>query len=238
MSLSSKFGPYVIASGVALLVIAMSLEAFAQRVPQPAAPANPRQANPNAPANPRQANPNAPANPRQANPNAPANPRGNAATPQNAAPATARGGDKTAANNNPTIVGQVVAYEADKSITVEVKRRGGQSIERQFNIVKDKSTIELLGDTKKIAKGTTVSVWSDKDDTKLAARIKAGTPAAGARGQTNAVNPANPGRTRQANPTNPGNVRTPNANGATPNVRGQANPANPAPNPGRRVPQN
>lgn len=233
MSLSNQLRRCVVAGGVSVAMFATSLAAFAQRVPQPAPQV------PNAGRQP--GNAAAPANPRQANPNAPANPRGNAAAPENAAPARARGRDKAVAGNAPTIVGQVVAYEADKSITVAAKRRGGQSGETQFNIVKDKSTIELVGDTKEITKGTTVSVWTDKDDAKLATKIKAGTATAGTRGQTNGANPANPanpGRARQANPANPGNVRTPDANGATPNVRGQANPNNPAPNPGRRGQQN
>src|SRR5262245_6682891 len=111
MSLSAQFGRCVVVGGVSVACFVISFEAFAQRGRQPG---------PQGPGAGRQpGHAVAPANRRQANPNAPANPRGNAAAPDNAAPATTRRGDRAAANNNaPTIVGQVVAYEADKSITV------------------------------------------------------------------------------------------------------------------------
>ncbi|MCI0379858.1 MAG: DUF1549 and DUF1553 domain-containing protein [Gemmataceae bacterium] len=81
----------------------------------------------------------------------------------------------------PTASGKVVAFEADKSIAVEVKQRGGQSKKFDFAIVKDKTKVEFLGVTKTIDVGTEVKVWADKDNPKTAARIVAGTPQPGNR---------------------------------------------------------
>ncbi len=75
----------------------------------------------------------------------------------------------------PTATGKVVAYEADKSITIEVRQRGGQTKKVEFAIVKDKTKVELLGMTKAIEVGTEVRIWADKDNPKAAARITAGT---------------------------------------------------------------
>lgn len=75
----------------------------------------------------------------------------------------------------PAATGKVVAYEADKSITVEVKQRGGAVRKVEFVIVKDKTKVELTGSAKAIELATEVKVWADKDDAKLAARIIAGT---------------------------------------------------------------
>ncbi len=75
----------------------------------------------------------------------------------------------------PTAAGKVVAYEVGKSITVEVKKRGGQTEKLEFAIVKDKTKVELLGTTKAIEVGTEVRIWADKDNPKTAARISAGT---------------------------------------------------------------
>ncbi|MCI0359312.1 MAG: hypothetical protein L0211_12610 [Planctomycetaceae bacterium] len=98
----------------------------------------------------------------------------------------------------PTIVGKVAAYEADKSITVEVKMRGGKSRQTEFSIVKDQTKIELLGDAKEIAVGLPVSVWAGKDNPKSATRIVAGAnnarPQPGNRPNRNPPN---------ANPSNP-----------------------------------
>ncbi len=95
--------------------------------------------------------------------------------------------------------GQIAAYEAEKSITVEVKQRGGQTRKTEFNIVKDRTKIELAGDAKEIEVGLPVTVWSDKDEPQLAARIVAG------------QNTSPPPRTRRPsnNPTNPNPARTP-----------------------------
>lgn len=54
----------------------------------------------------------------------------------------------------PTATGKVIAYEAGKSITVEVKKRGGLVEKREFTVVKDKTKVELLGRTKAIELGT------------------------------------------------------------------------------------
>jgi hypothetical protein len=74
----------------------------------------------------------------------------------------------------PTATGKVVAYEADKSVTVEVKKRGGLTEKLEFVVVKDKTRVELLGATKTLEVGTEVRIWADKDNPKAAARIAAG----------------------------------------------------------------
>src|SRR5262245_2229180 len=76
----------------------------------------------------------------------------------------------------PTVTGKVAAYDAGKFITVEVKKRNEPVTQHQFAIVKDKTKVELLGETKAIAVGVPVQVWADKDNPKVAARIVAGTP--------------------------------------------------------------
>ena len=70
----------------------------------------------------------------------------------------------------PTATGKVIAFEGDKSLTVEVKKRGGQVEKVEFAIVKDRTKVELLGTTKAIEIGTEVRVWADKDNPKAAAR--------------------------------------------------------------------
>ena len=86
-----------------------------------------------------------------------------------------------AAAEAPAIVGQVAAIQADKSITVEVKQRGGTTRQSEFSIVKDQTKIELLGDAKAIAVGMPVSIWADKDNPKLASRVVVGGSPAAAR---------------------------------------------------------
>jgi uncharacterized protein DUF1553/uncharacterized protein DUF1549 len=92
-------------------------------------------------------------------------------------PRTRRTNNRAAAEAA-TAVGQVAAFEADKSITVEVRQRGGQTRKSQFSIDKDRTKIELAGEAKEIAVGLPVSVWADKNDPKLAARIVAGAASA------------------------------------------------------------
>jgi hypothetical protein len=70
----------------------------------------------------------------------------------------------------PTIVGKVVAYEANKSITIESTTRAGTR-KSDFSIVKDKTKIELPNRVKDIQVGMILPVWADKDDPKLAIRI-------------------------------------------------------------------
>src|SRR5262245_1007116 len=68
-------------------------------------------------------------------------------------------GDATA----PAATGKVVAYDAGKSLTVEVKQRGGLTKKVEFVIVKDKTKVELTGTIRAIEVGTDVKVWADKD---------------------------------------------------------------------------
>lgn len=77
----------------------------------------------------------------------------------------------------PTATGKVLAYEADKSVTIEVKRRAGKVEKLDFAIVKDKTKLELPPAAKTLEVGTEVRVWADKDNPKNAARIAAGTGA-------------------------------------------------------------
>jgi len=83
----------------------------------------------------------------------------------------------------PTVKGKVVAYEADKSITVETKARGGEAKNTEFALVKDKTKIELSAGAKAVEVGVTVSVWADKDDPKAAAKVVVQGAAAPGRGQ-------------------------------------------------------
>ncbi len=53
--------------------------------------------------------------------------------------AQGRGGNQA---EPPTLKGKVAAYEADASITLETKVRGGQINKTEFSIVKDKTKIE------------------------------------------------------------------------------------------------
>ena len=91
----------------------------------------------------------------------------------------------------PTVKGKVVAYEVDKSITIETKSRGGEAKKTEFAIVKGKTQIELGAGVKAIEVGIVVSVWADKDDPKNAAKIAA-QAAAPAGGRPKAAAPAAP----------------------------------------------
>jgi len=92
-----------------------------------------------------------------------------------------RGGNQGAP---PTLRGKVVAYEADQSITVETKAaRGGEAKKTEFTLVKDKTKIELVAGVKGIEVGVTVSVWTDKDDPKTAAKVVVQGAAAPGRGR-------------------------------------------------------
>ena len=115
-----------------------------------------------------------------------------------AQPRTRRPNNRPAADAA-TAIGQVAAFEADKSITVEVRQRGGQSRKAEFSIVKDRTKIELAGEAKEIAVGMPVSVWADKDDSKLAVRIVAGA----ARGPMPRGRRPNPDQTKSVPPAVP-----------------------------------
>jgi len=111
----------------------------------------------------------------------------------------------------PGIAGQVVAYEADKSLTVEVRQRG-QVQRTEFGIVKDTTKVEFLGETKALAVGVPVTVTPDKDNAKVAGRIVAGTaparPQRGNRPNPNQPNP-NPNAAPQSAPKPPAAIRPP-----------------------------
>src|SRR5262245_48914938 len=77
----------------------------------------------------------------------------------------------------PTATGKVVAYDADRSVTVEVRKRGGVVEKQEFAIVKDRTRVELQGTIRAIEVGTEVRVWADRENPKTAARIAAGTSA-------------------------------------------------------------
>lgn len=96
----------------------------------------------------------------------------------------------------PSALGQVVAYEAGKSITVEIRRRGGEASRSEFTL-NDKSTIELRGDAKEIQVGMPVSVWTDKDSPKVASRIVAGANEQRGRGAAAPAAGAPPATTRR-----------------------------------------
>ncbi|MCI0355656.1 MAG: hypothetical protein L0099_11550, partial [Acidobacteria bacterium] len=103
----------------------------------------------------------------------------------------------------PTATGKVVAYEVDKSITVEVKQRGGEAKKLDFAIVKDKTKVELLGRAKAIELGAQVRVWADKDNPKTAARITAGTPQRRRGAPPAPAPPARPKEEANKQPTKP-----------------------------------
>jgi hypothetical protein len=108
-----------------------------------------------------------------------------------------------AATSAPTAVGQVAAFKADESVTVEIRQRGGGTRQSQFNIDKQKTKIELPGEAKELVVGMQVSVWADKDDSKLAARIVAGpvsNPVPMPRRPNNAPNPNYPTPRASADP--------------------------------------
>src|SRR5262245_59247476 len=65
-------------------------------------------------------------------------------------------------NNRPaqapaTAVGQIITYEPEKSLAVEIKIRGGKARQQEFVIATDHTKIELLGDAKALAVGMPVS---------------------------------------------------------------------------------
>src|SRR5262245_43692899 len=68
------------------------------------------------------------------------------------------------AEGAPAAVGKVIAYDADKSITVEMKLRGGLTKKVEFVIVKGKTKIDLGGTDTPFKVGSDVRVWADKDD--------------------------------------------------------------------------
>jgi hypothetical protein len=70
----------------------------------------------------------------------------------------------------PTVTGRVVAFVPDKSIALETAS-AGETKRTEFRIVKDRTRIELPPRIKEIALGITLSVWADKEDAALAARI-------------------------------------------------------------------
>jgi hypothetical protein len=77
----------------------------------------------------------------------------------------------------PAATGKVVAYEVDKSISVEVKQRGGLTKKLEFAIVKDKTKVEYLALAKALGVGTQVQIWADKENPKIAVRIVVGASA-------------------------------------------------------------
>lgn len=113
-----------------------------------------------------------------------------------------------------TFVGNVVAYEADKSITLEATTRQGAT-KREFAIVKETTRVELPPRIKEIRLGLTLGVWADKDDPKLAARI------------STANVPAMPATTRRPNnrtPAMPAAAMAANVPAAAPPVVTAARP--------------
>jgi hypothetical protein len=97
--------------------------------------------------------------------------------------AQAQGRGGTNPPEPPTLKGKVAAYEADASISVETRARGGQTNKTEFSIAKGKTKIELGAGIQAIEPGVTVSVWADKDDPKAAARILAEPEAPTVRGK-------------------------------------------------------
>jgi hypothetical protein len=110
---------------------------------------------------------------------------------RNNAPAAAA--DKADA---PTVVGKVVAYDADKSITIETPAgRNVEARKTEFVIVKDKTKIELPPRKQAIEVGMTLAVWTDKENPKQAAKIAVPMGnAAGNRGRANPDAPKPPAR--------------------------------------------
>jgi len=73
--------------------------------------------------------------------------------------------------DEPTYTGVVTAYEPDKSVSVGIRRRGGENTEFEYAIVKGKTQIELRAGVKAVEVGLVVSVWGDRDNPKNAARL-------------------------------------------------------------------
>jgi hypothetical protein len=86
----------------------------------------------------------------------------------NAAPAAGERGSAVTAS------GKVVASEPDKSITLEVASRDGQTSKVEFIIMKDKTKLESRGQAVTIQVGSNVTVVADKDNPKLAVLIMPG----------------------------------------------------------------
>jgi hypothetical protein len=70
----------------------------------------------------------------------------------------------------PAVVGKVTAYEAGRSITLETVTRAGATA-HEFTIVPDQTRIELPPRNREITVGSTLAVWADKDDSRIAARV-------------------------------------------------------------------
>ncbi len=73
----------------------------------------------------------------------------------------------------PTITGKVVVYEPEKLIALETTARSGVK-RSEFTIDKDKTKIELPPRIKEVAVGITLSIWADKENPALAAKIGTG----------------------------------------------------------------
>jgi serine/threonine-protein kinase len=71
----------------------------------------------------------------------------------------------------PAVTGKVVAYEADKSITIQTETKEGQPRRNEFAIVKGKTEIRIPARVKDPV-GRIFSVWPDKDNPKHAAKIQ------------------------------------------------------------------
>jgi hypothetical protein len=114
-----------------------------------------------------------------------------------AAPDAALGQRTENASAPPTLVGRVVAYEADASLVVETMGRNGAN-RTEFSIEKGTTLINLPPRLAEIKIGQTLAVWADKDNPQLAARIG---PPPGGRGNRRAANKARtPGQPAMAGP--------------------------------------
>jgi len=94
-----------------------------------------------------------------------------------------------AAGSAPTVVGKVVEYKPGASIVIEAATRSGVS-RREFTLRADKTKVELPPRIKELAVGINISLWADKDDPKLAARIGGANAVAATPRGTNPPNPA------------------------------------------------
>jgi hypothetical protein len=75
--------------------------------------------------------------------------------------------DETAA---PAVTGKVSSYEPYKSITLDVQQRR-ETRQVKFSVVRERTKIELPPRRQEIRIGRVLSVWADKEDPTLAARI-------------------------------------------------------------------
>lgn len=110
-----------------------------------------------------------------------------------------RNADRPAPAEPPTMTGKVVAYEPDKTISLEVTSRREKKTS-EFAIVKGETKIELPPRNTEIKVGMQLAVWASKDDAKVAAQI--GAPA------SSAANP-NPQPNRRPNNRRPSNPNSP-----------------------------